>query len=255
MPKSSNATKKKTFMPKRNQRREIVFDPEARKDYLRGFSERKRNRRAFGLAMQKIKDRKEKIGQRAEDKKDEEEKLSKAEKQKEELLEEAMRNSGVLKEKGEESSDGDSSDDESDGEKEEEAKASILNMKTYDDRKTEQQWGGRVTVITSEVALDDDESDDDDESSVAKEVKTSVDLRQKYAGNVRKYIDELKGKMPSKKKDKQHTKRQGKNGAAEMRGMGGAANLKTAVKVLAKTQAGTKGANAPRSKKGKKSRR
>ncbi|KAG5191126.1 hypothetical protein JKP88DRAFT_266655 [Tribonema minus] len=45
---------------------EISFDPEARTEYLQGFHKRKQERRRFGLAMQQIKDRKERLEERKE---------------------------------------------------------------------------------------------------------------------------------------------------------------------------------------------
>jgi hypothetical protein len=237
---------------KGKQKTEVVFDPEARRAHLRGFSDRKKERRAYGLAMQRIKDRKEKIGQRAQEKADDMERIEEAEKQKEELLEEAMRNTGALKDDDDESG----SDDES---KEEEMKGkedfNIIKTKTYDDKQTESHWGGQVTVTTSEVPLDDD-SDDEDDLPVPKRSKQSVDLQQKYAGNVDKYMDVLKKKMPGKKKDTQNRKRKGKNGAADMPGMGGSANLKIAQKMLTKSKALSKSSGgASSSKKGRKGRR
>ena len=92
-------------------KKEIVFDPEARKAYLRGFSDRKRQRRAFGLAMQKVKDRKAKIDQRKQDKKDELERVEEAERQKEELMEGEILNLGTLKNYGESDVDSNSDDD------------------------------------------------------------------------------------------------------------------------------------------------
>ena len=44
----------------------LVFDPEARREYLTGFSKRKTERRKFGLAMQKVKDRKARLLEREE---------------------------------------------------------------------------------------------------------------------------------------------------------------------------------------------
>jgi len=45
---------------------EITFDPDARKEWLKGFSKRKQERRKFGLAMQVLKDRKAKLEERKE---------------------------------------------------------------------------------------------------------------------------------------------------------------------------------------------
>ena len=73
---------------RRGNKREVVFDAEARASHLRGFSERKRQRRAYGLASQRVKDRKAKIEQRREEKKEEMRKVEEKERQKEELLEE-----------------------------------------------------------------------------------------------------------------------------------------------------------------------
>ena len=237
-----------TIKRKRGKKREVVFNPEARKEYLRGFSERKRQRRAYGLSMQKVKDRNEKIEQRAQEKKDDLERIEEAERQKAVLMEEAMKDSGALKD---EESENDS-DDESKDEDEKKDTSTVLNSKTYDDKKTESQWGGQVTVTTSVVSLFDD-SDDEDERKAQK----SVDKQQKYAGNVDKYMSQLKGKMPSKKsRDHQNTKRKGKNGAADMKGMGGSANLKIAQKMLMKTKAHQKpGASSQKKKGGKKGRR
>jgi len=241
----------KPFIKRRGKKREIVFDPEARKEYLRGFSERKRQRRAYGLAMQRVKDRKAKIDQRKQEKKDDLNRIEEAERQKEELLEEAMlNNAGTSKD-----ADCDSDDEATDEEENKNDISKVFERKTYDDKQTENQWGGRVVVTTSEVALGDD-SDDDDNNDDAKKRKKSVDAEQRYAGNVEKYLNELKGKMPGKKRDQRHHKRKGKNGAAEMKGVGGAGNLKIAQKLLTKTKAQQKsGAGHQKKKKGRKSRR
>jgi hypothetical protein len=96
----------------------------------------------------------------------------------------------------------------------------------------------------------DDDSDDEDDFPLPKKPKQSVDAEQKYAGNVEKYMDALKKKMPSKKKDTQNRKRKGKNGAADMPGMGGSANLKIAQKMLTKSKALSKSGPSSQ-KKGK----
>jgi hypothetical protein len=50
----------------RHKKVEITFDPTGRREYLTGFSARKKERRAFGLAMQKVKDREAKLVERKE---------------------------------------------------------------------------------------------------------------------------------------------------------------------------------------------
>ena len=232
---------------KRGQKREVVFDPEARKAYLRGFSERKRQRRAYGLAMQRVKDRKAKIEQRAQEKKDDIERIEEAEKQKEVLLEDALLNTGVLK-------DGDSDGEEdSDNECSKKESTNVIDTKTYDDKATANRWGGQVTVSVVQMGDSDEDSESDDDSLAGKKGNKTIDSQQKYAGNVEKYMNELKGNMPSKKnKDRQNQKRRGKNGAADMKGMGGAANLKIAQKLLTKTKAKQKpGAKSSKKRKGR----
>lgn len=252
-----------------------MFDPEARKNYLRGFSERKRQRRAFGLAMQKVKDRKDRIDQRAQERKDDLARVEEAERQKEELLEEVVRMNN-----GDDCDDDDNDDnddknnlpeakiDDGDEDGADEDKETVRNVhqpetatkengvigtKVYDDSKTARTWGGQVTVTTSVVEVGDDDGSDDE--IVKRGSSKSVDVAQKYAGNVQKYLGKLKGQMPSKKKDGgPKAKRKGRNGAADMQGMGGAANLKVAQKLLSKSK-DSKSVFGGSGKKGKKGKR
>jgi ribosomal RNA-processing protein 17 len=237
-------------------KKEVVFDPEARKNYLRGFSDRKKQRRAFGLAMQKVKDRTAKLEQRKSEKQDMLRQIEQAEKQKEELLEEVIRSREPRGGKADANHDeGDLDDKSKDSEGDQKASKTIATMR-YDDEKTETQWGGQVIVTTSMVPLDGDSEDEDMDTEQTKpREKKSFDSQQRYAGNVERYMGEMKGKMPGKKKSStQNTKRKGKNGAADMKGMGGAANLKLAQKALQTTQAKSK-APAWQKGKGKKGRR
>lgn len=244
-------------------KREIVFDPEARKAYLQGFSERKRQRRAFGLAMQKVKDRKAKLEERKQIKKEELQRVEEAEQQKAVIMEEMLKQQNQTNEKDQSDDEADESDVE--GSEEEEAEGTesrekaILDMKTYDDEATETHWGGLVTVTTSVVALDEGDSSDDDANfahGALSKKKKSIDKQQQYAGNVEKYMSQLKGNMPGKKKAKDstghHAKRKGKNGAADMKGVGGAANLKLAQKVLSKAKAKHGAVSKEKNKGGKK---
>mmetsp|Transcript_9604 Transcript_9604/g.14330 ORF Transcript_9604/g.14330 Transcript_9604/m.14330 type:complete len:193 (-) Transcript_9604:320-898(-) len=66
--------------------------------------------------------------------------------------------------------------------------------------------------------------------------KKSIDSQQQYAGNVQKYMNELKGSLPSKKKRDNGggNKRGGRHGAANMKGMGTAESFKLAKKALTK---------------------
>jgi hypothetical protein len=250
-------------MIKRGNKREVVFDPEARKSHLRGFSERKRQRRAFGLAMQKVKDRKSKIEQRASEKTDELQRIEEAEKQKEMWMEEIVRMNNVALDSfgvgGKDESDKDEDNDsDNDGNKKQSQQLpeDVIDMKVYDDKKTETTWGGQVTVTTSVVELDDSSDDDsftaNNSRSDPRSAK-SVDKRQKYAGNVKRYMDELKGNMPARKNRDggQNVKRKGKNGAADMKGVGGGANLKIASKLLNKSKDRGSAGGSAKGKKGK----
>jgi ribosomal RNA-processing protein 17 len=261
--KAKSKHKMPASMIKRGNKREVVFDPEARKAHLRGFSERKRERRAFGLAMQKVKDRKAKIEQRASEKKDELERLEEAEKQKEQWMEEVVRMNNVALDSfnggkdddSDENNDGDSDEDNDMQRNEQQHEGDVLDTKVYDDKNMECTWGGQVIVTTSVVELDGDSDDDSNFSDSNGRTGKSVDTAQKYAGNVQKFMDELKGNMPGKKnRDKTNTKRKGKDGAADMKGVGGSGNLKIASKLLHKSKEKGFG-GAGNGKKGKKRRR
>jgi len=263
-PKKATKHKMPASMIKKGNKRELVFDPEARKAHLRGFSERKRQRRAYGLAMQKVKDRKAKIEQRALEKTDELERVEEAEKQKEQWMEEVVRmNNSALDSfhgDGKDRSDDDSESisNNNDGKKQQhkqEQPEDVIGTKVYDDQNTEKAWGGQVTVTTSVVDLDDDSDDDYNESNNGRSAK-SFDAAQKYAGNVKKFMNELKGNMPGKKNrdSGNNTRRKGKDGASDMKGVGGSGNLKIASKLLNKSK-DRKFAGTGNGKKGKRKKR
>ena len=216
----------------RSQRREeIVFDPEARKEYLKGFSERKRNRRAYGLAMQKVKDRKTKLEQRADQKQAVKEQIEQAEKQKESILdgiiEEREFPKGPLVAAPTKKLETDNVD----------------NVQTYEDNETKSHWGGAVTVTTSTHIPGDSSSDEEEEQKKSPNKKNrNADEAQEYAGNVERFIDQLKGNMPSKRKNKdRRLQHKGKHGASTMKGMAGSGDLKIVQKALQRTEAKQKG--------------
>jgi len=222
-----------TTMKRKNRGKDIVFDPEERRNYLRGFSERKQQRRAFGLAMQKVKDRTAKLEDRKEHRKSELERIEEAERQKRTLLDEA-----VLGRLGE-------VDDDTDILPTADSKTA-----TYQDKASADKWGGQV-IVTTTIATFSDESDDEEEGKTKQ--KQSIDKRQRYAGDVTKFINKMKGSMPAKKKSTHGGQPQkGIHGAASMKGIGGATNLKLAKKALSKVN--TKVA-APAKGKGKKRRK
>mmetsp|Transcript_10766 Transcript_10766/g.22111 ORF Transcript_10766/g.22111 Transcript_10766/m.22111 type:complete len:295 (+) Transcript_10766:71-955(+) len=162
--------------------KEIVFDPEARRDYLKGFSERKRERRAFGLAMQKVKDRNEKLEARRDRTKARLEQVEEAERQKEEFRNAILQQQKLDKAaaKAEESASDSDDDDQSprDGgessqsdrknksevtEDHDQKEAQPATVTTaYRDGITQDHWGGHVIVTTSTEIPDDDDDDDND---------------------------------------------------------------------------------------------
>jgi ribosomal RNA-processing protein 17 len=230
---SKSQTTKKSFYTKR--KKELTFDPDARKEFLCGFSDRKRQRRAFGLAMQKVKDRQAKLDERKETRSAVLERVEEAERAKD-LIQQVR----LDKQNNPQQRDNDDDNDE------EPAASMNVITTTYQDDQTKQQWGGQVIVTTSVMPLSEEEDDDQIILHPTKKQLASIDQDQRYAGNVHHFLGKLKNKLPAKGKSAHATKVKGKHGAANMKGMGGAANLKMAQKVLSKfssksTEAKTKG--------------
>jgi len=242
---------------------EITFDPNARREYLTGFSSRKRERRAFGLAMQKVKDRKARLKERKEERE--------ARREREREAEQAQRI-----QRGEDSSE----DEEDEGnERNDEANAAVgkssgdgaaatsdaaevvadaaravrnseesraaSKTDTFEDVVTRDHFGGSVVVTTTFGVPSDDEDDEDGDRMLRErshKSKKGIDSEQRYAGSVKKYFDELKGNMPAKKR-KDYDQRQfhptgkkGRHGAATMKGMGTGTDVKMARKALARAE-------------------
>jgi ribosomal RNA-processing protein 17 len=218
--------KSKPSHPHHKRKVEIIFNPTDRVEYLTGFSTRKKERRAFGLAMQKVKDRAAKIEERKDNRDAQREKVEEIERSK------AALRKGLAGE----------DDGDSDGEEEEEAKPLHKN-EMFGDEHTQSHFGGLVSVTTTYGIYSDDESDSPKRNFFEREKHGSnhVDTEQKKAGNVQNYIDKVKGTMGGKKKtggDRKHAAgKKGQHGAATMKGMGNATTLKMAKKTLAKFKA------------------
>jgi hypothetical protein len=261
--KSKLEIKRSNMLGKRGRGAPIVFDPEARTEYLQGFSTRKKERRAYGLAMQKVKDRKARLESRGEIRTAMREQVEEREKQKAMMMAAVMdENASLLgvpdfgkPRKREEpevvGNGGDDDDNEEEG---------ITTVQMYNDDQAQSQWGGEVIVTTSTAFPDED--DDDDRDAAKKKIntpsfKTSVDESQKYAGNVEKFLAKVKGKMPAKKKAEhaRNVKQKGIHGASLMKGMSGSGDLKDAKNILAKSQAKSGKKANPSSGKGKSKRR
>ena len=246
----------------------IEFDATARYEHLTGFSERKRARRAYGLAQQKIKDRKSKLEHRAAIRTAERDFIEEAEKLKQQHyhLQQQPHQHGTFTMNPYDDDDNQSVPMKK-GDKQttdEDETVQIL----FDSEETEQQWGGHVVVTTSTHIPGDSDNDDDDDFSDAKKIEKrrntseNHDTEQAYAGNIEKYIKTIKGNLPSKKKrsapptantstSSSNKRTKGQHGATNMKGVGSAADMKVAQKMLSRsTTKITKGSSG--GKKGRK---
>lgn len=240
----------------------IVFDAEARRLHLTGFSERKRARRMYGLAMQKVKDRTARLEHRAELRSVTQERIAESEERRHLDAQERL----LLQQKQQRQQSSKSStikadplfarlllpnDDDDDAHEE----TATTVVQTYEGKETQQQWGGLVVVTTSTHIPGDSDGDDDDgdndeqaekaehcgdgdqkmATAAAPTKKNHADAQQEYAGNVEKYLKDLKGHMPSSSSSKKSGQRRGKHGATHMKGVGSAADFKVAQKVLARS--------------------
>jgi hypothetical protein len=240
--------KRSNMLGKRGRGAPIVFDPEARTEYLQGFSTRKKERRAYGLAMQKVKDRKARLESRGDLRSAMREQVEQAEQQKEAMMAAVLDETNILgvpnfgKKKDDHGKkkvdDGDGDDDDDDKSTTPKDQA-IETIQMYKDDQTQSQWGGEVIVTTSTAFPDESDHEDDIKRERAAPSKKSVDESQKFAGNVEKYLSKVKGKLPAKKKadHARNIKQKGNHGAANMKGMAGSGDLKIAKNVLAKSQA------------------
>jgi ribosomal RNA-processing protein 17 len=232
----------------------IVFDAAARAKYLQGFSQRKQERRAYGLAMQKVKDRRAKLERRAELKSAQQEQIQEAEEQKRKLMQEQssigmLTTAKILKDDDSVKSAANPEKDEPD------------EIQTYQDEQTQQQWGGTVIVTTSThiPGADDEEEDlkvamdDHHKKQQQQRLPAKIDAEQAYAGNVERFLKQLKGHLPSKRKsrDTKQQRRGGQHGASQMKGVGSGADLKMAQKVLTRATKQTKGKDRGGGRKGK----
>ena len=247
--------------PRRHKKVEVKFNPTDRHDYLTGFSSRKKERRAFGLAMQKVKDREAKLEERKEQRQAQLEKIEDIERNKVALRKGISGDTAV-----DEGGDNASSDDD-DGSVQNGAQHNEQEMKTFKDDHTTHQFGGLVSVTTTFGIPSDDDDDDSINGerefySRTKHGADHVDEAQKRAGNFQTYIADVKGTLGQKKKGGggKNGGKKGMHGASSMKGMGNAASLKVAKRTLAKFKAkggkggadSEKGAGRGRSRDGKK---
>ena len=225
---SKKGQNKDVIKSNRHKKVEITFNPTKRVEYLTGFSSRKKERRAFGLAMQKVKDRQAKIEERKDNRDAQREKVEEIERSKA-ALRRGLNDHG-------EGSDVDDID---------EAKPLHKSEHTFQDEHTQNHFGGLVSVTTTFGILSDDEDSTADVKRTfferEKHGTDHVDTEQKQAGNVQNYVAKVKGTMGGKQKKssggKHHAGKKGQHGAATMKGMGSGTTLKMAKKTLAKFKA------------------
>ena len=195
------------------------------------YRQKKKERRSFGLAMQKVKDRRNKLQQRQDDKEVKLEQVEEAEKHKRQAL---FGNSI-----NDDSSDSSPSDDEN-----AELKHPVLDSEnavssttaSFHDNLTKSQFGGQV-IVTTQFGFPEEIEDIEEGRQQPTKTSKHVDIDQKYAGSVKKYMKQIKGKLPSKKQKRQNNNisrggKKGKHGAVGMQGMGNAQDLKMAQKIL-----------------------
>jgi hypothetical protein len=195
------------FKKKSYQKTEIVFDADARRKHLQGFSTRKRERRVFGLAMQKVKDRKARLEIRQSEREARLEQVEFAEQQKEEMMQALLAENAIDKPSM-------FHDDASIKEDQ-----SIEKVEMYQDGQTQSMWGGEVVVKVSTHVPGESSDEEDDVPRKPSAVKKS-DEQQEFAGKVERYMPQVKASLPGKKKHAvQQRKTKGMHGAATMKGM------------------------------------
>lgn len=204
-----------SFKRPRHEKLDITFNPEARRQYLTSLSAKKKERRTFGLAMQKVKDRKAKLEEKRETRKAVLQQIEEAENSKQQEIDMANdRLSERLLPLNEDNE--------------------VVNkdeVTTYQDQITQSQFGGQVIVTTTFNFSSDDESDNDNTNNIR-----NVDKEQQYASSVQKYIAQLKGHLPNKKHKHGDTSKsickRGRHGAESMKGMGTSKDFKMAKRTL-----------------------
>ncbi len=161
------------------ERKEILFDKKERSDYLSGFHKRKQERRKYGLALQKLKDRKARIEGRKEAQ-------EKAKKELQEL----------------------SNADESDGPIEEELPGcGSKEVYTFVDDCTRASFGGEVTVEVKMGAIEGDNEDEEEARDeklqrVRKERAMKAREKEEEQWSLRELVKKVGASMPPKKRGK-----------------------------------------------------
>jgi ribosomal RNA-processing protein 17 len=235
--KANAKHKQRDGKKKTGQVKEIVFDPDARRKHLQGFSARKRERRAFGLAMQKVKDRQSKLENRQSEREARREQVQMAEQQKDEIMQTILAERGV-KVQG------------TSNEAREDKQEHLEKIETYQDTQTQSMWGGDVVVIVSTKIPGAEE--EIVTATAPKQVRKhkKADEEQEFAGKVERYLPQVKATLQGKKKKQQTRKTKGMHGAATMKGMAShSGDFKLAQKALQRASGKAGGKDASRRKR------
>eukprot|EP00588_Corethron_pennatum_P008534 CAMPEP_0194267458 /NCGR_PEP_ID=MMETSP0169-20130528/1946_1 /TAXON_ID=218684 /ORGANISM="Corethron pennatum, Strain L29A3" /LENGTH=267 /DNA_ID=CAMNT_0039008291 /DNA_START=102 /DNA_END=901 /DNA_ORIENTATION=+ len=220
----------------RRKKVEVSFDIDERREYLTGFSKRKKARRVFGLAMQKVKDRKDRLEERKERREAKEDRIQELERQRK-----IQRGEKLLSDSGSESDSADDGDDKGTaGGVPGPAGASAPVTTTYASAPIHDRFGGCV-VVTTTPGLPPDSDDEANARYVelrdAMAQRKGVDADQRKLNSATAYTRALEGSLPGKKKSQKKWSGKGMHGAQHMKGMGGATGVKSAKKVLSRVSA------------------
>ena len=162
--------------------KEIVFDENAREEYLTGFRKRKTERRKFGLAMQIVKDtkmRKEAVKARKAD-------IMRANQREKDKLREA---GGVMAQEDSDDDEDDVEGDEDGNEGDDSNSSKKLEESVFADESTTSMFGASVSVVVNtDVSTggadgsDDGEGGDSDEEELRKAKQRLDERRVKRMG-------------------------------------------------------------------------
>jgi hypothetical protein len=216
-----------------------------------------------------MKDRNARLEQRAELKRAEREQVEQAEKQKESEIEEYMLDRSVQRGMGFHEALADEGDKATaalpprrgafKSDKSSPKSEAVEKVEVYHNVLTRDQWGGEVIVTTSTrfPGASDDEDDVGANKKPKKHKRMAVDEEQEYAGNVEKYLAEVKATLPSMKKKKKDAqkKHKGVHGASNMKGVSGPADMKIAKRALDRFQKKGGGKNQSQASTSRKKRR
>ena len=255
--------------PHPNRKLNITFDVQKRKEYLSTFSKRKAERRCYGLAIQKVKDRKLKlqarkirrndakekekeyidtykslgVGSDNDDDDDDDGDNNDEEEEVEDVEEEMAIGGNTTNKKQKINKSTEDDDDEEMKEKKDNKTSKKRNTSTtsFQDEITKNQFGGAVCVTTTMGFPEDSDDEElrDYENEMSK--KKNIDREQRSYNSVDYYLKGVKETCNSKKKDAKGHKglyNKGKYGGSNMPGIAKGKDFKIVSMALRKANAG-----------------